>query len=120
MNYIKKIMSQLGILDDKYKIIGKLGIGLTSEVYKIEEKETQKIYAAKVFNNKYNSYFLNEVEILRFLKTKNIPNIIKFERSGNGTLLLDSQKEERNYIIMEYAPNLNLFFYTIYFGKGFE
>ena len=120
MNYIKKIMSQLGILDDKYKIISKSGIGLTSEVYKIEEKETQKIYAAKVFNNKYNNFFLNEVEILSFLKTKNIPNIIKFERSGNGTLLLDNQKEERNFIIMEYAHNLNLFLYTTFFGKGFQ
>ena len=113
-------MLQLGSLDNKYKIINKSGEGLTSEVYKIEEKETQKIYAAKVFNNKYDSFFLNEEEILSFLKTKNIPNIINFERSGNGTLLLDDQKEERNYIIMEYAPNLNLFLYTIFYGQGFE
>ena len=38
---------------DKYIVIRYIDGGLTSNVYKVEEKETQKIYAAKIFHNKY-------------------------------------------------------------------
>ena len=109
-----------GIIADKYIVIELIGVGLTSNVYKIEEKETQKIYAAKIFHNKYKHFFFNEEEILNILKEKKIPDIINIEKSGFGEISIDEKKEEKHYIIMEYASKLNLFFYTNKLLKGFE
>ena len=36
----------------KYKILEKIGSGTTAEVFKVQDNNTQKIYAAKVFKIK--------------------------------------------------------------------
>ena len=105
---------------DKYILIRYIAGGLTSNVYKVEEKETQKKYAGKIFHNKYKHFFFNEEEILLLLKEKNIPDIINIEKSGFGEISINEEKENKHYIIMEYASKLNLYFYTTLLEKGFE
>ena len=43
--------SSMGILDGRYILMKKLGEGYSSQVYKVKDSLSNKIYAAKVFNN---------------------------------------------------------------------
>ena len=71
------------IIENKYKKREQKGSGLTSKVFRVEEINTNKIYAAKIFEeNKYFKHFYNEKQILEFLKNKNLPNIINIITGG--------------------------------------
>ena len=79
------------ILDKKYLIKSLIGKGYSSNVYCVEDMESKKIYAAKIFRDLKSKYFENEIEILTFLKKKNITNIVNIIDSGEGEINLKSQ-----------------------------
>ncbi len=110
-----------GVLDGKYNIKDKKGKTKTTIVYKVEDQKTNKIYAAKVLeDNESISYFDNEIEILTFLKDKNIPNIIKMKESGKGIISTDKIQKQKPYIILDFMKNGELSKYIYFSKKGFE
>jgi len=99
----------VGILDGRYILMEKLGEGYSSEVYKVKDNLSNKIYAAKIFN-KHSQSIENEIENNKII-TQNfnaeIPNFIQIITSSVGPFELknDSQNsdtpENRAYIIFE-------------------
>jgi serine/threonine protein kinase len=87
------------IIDNKYKKREQKGSGLTSKVFRVEEINTNKIYAAKIFEK--NKYFNNEKQILELLKGKNVPNMINIITGGEIS-------SEKKYLILEYAQKGDL------------
>ena len=106
------------LIDKKYIIKGEKekGKGLTSKVFKVEEKETKKIYAAKILLTQCILYD-NEREILKFLQNKNIPNIINLIDSGYGDISIGQAVKKKQYIILEYAEKGDLSKYINLSGK---
>ena len=101
---------------NKYTIKEKIGSGGTALAFIITEKETKIDYIAKFLSPNKNIFFEREVNILETLKTQNNPNIISFVESGKGYFHIE---EEKNYIVLEYAPNRELYDYVIYTDLGF-
>ena len=101
--------NSIGILDERYILMKKLGEGYSSQVYKVKDSLTNKIYAAKVFNN-YTQSIEKEIENNKII-TENInthfPHFIKYITSSVGPFKLknDSQgsdtPETKAYIIFE-------------------
>ena len=82
--------NSIGILDKRYILIKKLGYGSYSEVYKVKDSQSNKIYAAKVFM-KYTDSIEKEIKnnktISQNINTY-IPNFIKYITSSIGPLEL--------------------------------
>jgi serine/threonine protein kinase len=83
----------------KYNIIGKIGNGGTSRVYKIISS-TGHIYALKLVNSKSLDSFKNELDVLKTIKHANIVDYKEFINCG---------------IIMEYIGDIS-FYDTIHGG----
>ena len=114
-------MSIIGVIDGKYNIKKQKGYSRTTNVYEVQDQKTNKIYAAKVLeDNGAISYFDNEIEILTFLKDKDLPNIIKIKESGKGIISLYKIQEQKPYIILDYMEYGDLLKYISFFGKGLE
>ena len=106
------------ILDNKYIIQEKMGYGATANVYKVIDKNTNNVYAAKVLK-KESEHFENEIQILKLLHEKN-PYMINLVDSGCGQVIKDGfPSEKKQYIILEYAPKGELFDYISCPKKGF-
>ena len=100
-------------INGKYIILEKKGSGLTSEVFKVKEIKTKNIYAAKVFK-KQSPYFQREVDMLTALKEVNNPYMIHIKNSGIGTIIReDETQNNKQYIILDYAPKGELTQYLI-------
>ena len=84
--------------------------GATSTVYLVECIKTGKTYAAKVYDN-YSDYFYNEVEILKKLSSSNNSNIIHLISWGEEYIVNDESDEKKQFIVMDYLPNKDLFTY---------
>ena len=111
--------SYMGILDGRYILMEKLGDGYSSQVYKVKDSLSNKIYAAKVFNN-YTQSIEKEVENNKIISQNintEIPNFIKYITSSVGPFELknDSQgsdtPETKAYIIFELATKGELLNY---------
>ena len=99
----------VGILDGRYILIEKLGEGYSSQVYKVKDSLSNKIYAAKVFNH-YTQSVEKEIEnnkkISQNINTE-IPNFIKYIISSVGPFELKNGSqgcdtpETKAYIIFE-------------------
>ena len=85
----------------------------TIAVYLVKSIKTEKIYAAKVYEEN-SEFFFNEVEILEKLSSLNSPNIIHLISYGEDYIINNGipEKEEKQYIILEYMPNNDLFYYA--------
>ena len=78
--------TSIGILDGRYILKKKLGDGCSSQVYKVKDSLSNKIYAAKVFN-KYTQSIEKEIEnnkIISQNKNTEIPNFIEYITSSVG------------------------------------
>ena len=89
----------------------------TTSVYLVKSMKTEKIYAAKVYGENSESFF-NEVDILEQLSSLNSPNIIHLISYGEDYIINNGipEKEEKQYIILEYMPNNDLFYYATHFN----
>ena len=85
----------------------------TISVYLVKSIKTEKIYAAKVYEEN-SEFFFNEVEILEKLSSLNSPNIIHLISYGEDYIINNGipEKETKQYIILEYMPNNDLFYYA--------
>jgi serine/threonine protein kinase len=113
------LKNSVGILDGRYILMEKLGEGYSSQVYKVKDSLSNKIYAAKVFN-KYTQSIEKEIENNKKISQNiitEIPNFIKYITSSVGPFELknysqDSETSEtKAYIIFELATKGELLDY---------
>ena len=95
-----------------FLIINELDSGATSKVYLVKSFKNEEIFAAKVYNESYECY-INEIEILKRLSSFNCPNIIKLISYGEDYIIINGipEKEKKQYILLDYLPNKDLYFY---------
>ena len=109
--------------NEKYIIKEKKGSGGTAQAFVVVEKNTKTKYIAKIIDKDTDKFFEREVEILNILNNKNNPNIIRIIESGQGFIDMKDEekgeKEEKKYMILEYAHNRELDDYVDYGGSGF-
>ena len=96
----------------EFLIINELDSGATSTVYLVKSIKNEEIFAAKVYNESCECY-LNEIEILKRLSSLNCPNIIKLISYGEDYIIINGipEKEKKQYILLDYLPNKDLYFY---------
>ena len=100
------------IIGHEYLIIKFIGSGYTSNIYLVKSIVTEEIYAAKVFISE-NEYYLKEIEIMKKLSLNNSPGIIRLISYGEEPIIRDGMPDNYavKYIIMDYMPNKDLFYY---------
>ena len=105
-------MMEEEIIGKKYLILKELDCGATSRVYLVRSIENEEIYAAKVYMN-HSHYYLNEIEILKMLNLQENPGIVRLIEYGEEPIIRNGIAEEENYqyIILNYLPNKDLFYY---------
>ena len=107
-------------IDNKYVILQEKGEGASSNVFLVEDSNTNQIYAAKVLKES-SKLFDAEIEILNSLKSINNPYIIKLIKNDTGFIIRkDKPIEKKQYLILEYAEKGELFNYISFIRKGFE
>jgi len=103
-----------------YVIVGKKGWGGTAKTYLINERKTAKKYLAKIIDIQYKDYYIKEAEFLDILNKQKNPNVIKKIGHGIGYIdRLNHEKEELQYIILEFATHRELYDYIFYPNEGF-
>ena len=91
---------ELGILDDRYQLIKKIGSGNSSKVYIVEDlQDDNKKYACKIFEQADDYH--SEVEINETITKANNSSFIKYITSSVGYLIKDGEKTLKPYIVFE-------------------
>jgi serine/threonine protein kinase len=95
-----------------FLILNELDEGATSKVYLVKSIKNGETYAAKIYNEPSNCY-LNEIEMLERLSSLNNNNIINLISYGEDYIENNGiqENEKKNYIILDYLPNKDLFLY---------
>ena len=103
------------IIGKKYLILKKLDDGTISTVYLVKSIKKEEIYAAKVYNT-YSKCYFNEIEALNNLSSLNHKNIVHLKEYGEEFIINDGIQEQnkKQYIILDYLPNKDLFYYISY------
>ena len=85
-----------------------IGQGSFGKVYKVKNRKTGEIFAAKVSINKFNDYssdiFMNLANEVNIISKLNHPSILKFK----GFSLVNFKKKDKPVIITEFALNGSL------------
>ena len=114
--------NSIGILDERYILMKKLGEGYSSQVYKVKDSLTNKIYAAKVFNE-YEKAIEKEIEHNKIISqniNSEFPNFIKYITSSVGPFELKNGSQGSNtpknktYIIFELGTKGTLLYLKIF------
>ena len=108
------------ILDNKYTLLKEIDSGTYGNVYLIRTQNGD-LLAAKIFNSNSRYMYINQVKETRIVSLLHHPNIIKYYSSGVGPITVNGQNsgDDKQYFIMEYASNGDLFYFTKKLGKGF-
>ena len=114
-----KFKKPIGYIGDKYILQLDLSYGGEGFVYKVKEKETNNIYAAKISRNDGED-FENEIFYLTKLKKDKRENIINFITSGEDNIKRQNYEEKVKYIILDLAQNYDLGGYILHIKQGFE
>ena len=113
-------LNSIGYIGDDYILFLELSFGGYSFVYKVEEKSTHKIFAAKIAKDNINN-LKNEIRILKILKENNYKNIINLIDSGEDIIKKIGEKEEKkNYLILELGSHHDISEYIRYKHQGFK
>lgn len=110
----------IGIIDNKFHLIQKIGEGSTSSVYlgHCPFDKTHTLYSFKVVNPDKNDKTLFEREV-QMLSLIDHENVMKVYHSGTGKLMKQNGEiHERYYIMLEYLEHGELLDY-IYLNGGF-
>ena len=108
---------QKNIINNKYIISKKLSYGGQANIFLVKEIDTNKKYVAKIPKINNDLFLVSEVEILKSLNKKNIPNIINYVEDGK-TKGKKPGAVEVSYAILEYAQNRDLEQYVKFPGSG--
>ena len=109
------------IIKNKYQILKRKGKGGFGEVYKAEDIQTKKKYAVKIFFKGKESEIKNEIRIHNIVTQLKNPYIINIIDSGEELIKTEFlDKENRRYIIMDYAFKGELYEYISCIKRGFE
>ena len=108
-------------IDGKYIIIEKKGHGATANVFLVKEPNSNKIYAAKVLKEK-SEFFDKEIEVLDTLKPINNNYIVNLIESGTGNIIRVNRPtiQQKQYLVLQYAPKGELFNYIYCPHKGLQ
>ena len=106
-------MSDIIHLEDKYKLINKIGSGSFGEVYMVIDKSNNTEYAAKIEEKKSNSRLKEEYDIYKKLKRRGmktgIPKVITFiETNKQQILIMQLLGKSLDNILEETNGKLNL------------
>ncbi|KPJ72181.1 hypothetical protein AMJ52_07150 [candidate division TA06 bacterium DG_78] len=98
---------QKTMIDNRYKILKKCGVGATGEVYKVRDLKSEHVIALKILSKKSTSSrvvqrFKREFRLLTDLYHPNLCSVYDF-----GTL-----RDGRSYFSMEYVDGPNIFEFT--------
>ena len=101
------------IIGREYLIKALIGSGFTSDIYLVKSIVNEGIYAAKVYKSQ-SEYFLKEIEIMKKLSINNTPGIVHLVSYGGESIIRNGIPDENvvHYIIMDYIPNKDLFYYV--------
>ena len=117
------------ILDKKYILKRRIGYGGQGEVFLVENIDDHKEYAAKMINEEKCSeyekgYFRNEIEILNLLSNEEKKYVPHLYDNGEGYVKYEGENEnenkKRDYLIINYAKNGDLFYYLKMASEGFK
>jgi len=111
--------NNLGILDNRYILLKKLGMGATSIVYKVNDLTNNREYACKLFH-KYDNIIENEIKMNKKINTLNSPFFIKYIYSAVGCLVKDGVSTFYPYIILELCSKKSPCDYIIDKHEGLE
>ncbi len=102
-------MSEL--IGNEFLILKKINSGSTANVYLVKSIKSEEIYAAKVYKVE-SKYFYKEIEVLkRLYNISGIAHLIKYGETLTITDEILDEDEIQKYIIMDYIPNKDLFYY---------
>lgn len=105
---VKKMSKEDSFDLSQYQLLDKIGCGSFFDVYKVEEKNTSNIHAAKIFRNNSDEIDTDEqrriTDMLAITKSINHPSILKFI----GFSPVDFKLKNRPTIITEFMPNGSL------------
>ncbi len=106
------------IFDSRYKKIEDIGEGVWSNVYKVKDLRTDKIYTLKLFNHIdadliYEKLSAEDMHHITKLDHPNLLHIIKFGNHGNHIYYLSDYYDGKPLNDFKYKPNLNEQFYEI-------
>ena len=109
------------IINKQYKILEFKGKGGYGWVYEVEEINTENKYAVKILKQKNDSKFENEIQMLDIVSQLKNPYIINMIEHGEEEIKLKTKPlKNRQYIILDYASNGDLFAYIKGNQKGLE
>lgn len=110
----------MGTIDKKYDLIKKIGSGGTSKVYLGVSKLDKQEYAIKIIkpsSSNDSKVFLNEINMLKQVKSENVVKIID---GGDGEFIKEGGKKYKvQYIVLELIKYGELFDYIFFPGTGF-
>jgi serine/threonine protein kinase/tetratricopeptide (TPR) repeat protein len=103
---LKNVMKNR-LIDKRYKIVKKCGVGATGDVYKVRDIKSNKIVAIKLLSKKATSSrivqrFKREFRLLTDLHHPNLCSVYDFGILSDG----------RSYFTMEYIDGENIFEFT--------
>ena len=102
-------MQSTDIIDNKYTIVKKIGIGQFSHIYLVKDNNIE--YAAKIVIKNTNE-FQQELQMTTLASGLNNPNIIHLFNNGIGTIKIAGLvKNNKPYLILDYCSKGNLFNY---------
>ena len=113
---MKAINNYLGVLNEKYPIIEKLGEGAYSSVYKVLNPETNELLAVKVVHK----YCKNEMKINKQLSKIQSPYILKYLDFSQGTIKIEHNEDFKPYFLFELANKGELSAYINCGKNGFS
>ena len=106
----------LGMIDNTYAIIEKIGKGGYGCVYKVQKMETKEFFAVKVINH----YFKNEHHNNKILSKIKNPHIIKFISFEQGNIKLLDEEDFKPYYVFELSDKGSLENYINCGKNGFK
>ena len=91
----------LGVLQAKYILIFELVSDIISTIYKAIDSFTNKKYIVKIFEDKNDISFKEEVQMNRIISESENPFFVKCIDFSFGELIIDDIKIDRHYIAFE-------------------
>ena len=109
------------IINKKYKLIKYEGKGGFGWVFKVEDIDTKNNYAVKILKERDDSDFKNEINMLGKVSELKNPYIVNMIEHGEEEIKLKSKPlENRQYIVLDYVSEGELFAYIYEIQKGLE